>query len=133
MKKLISLLLGVMLICSMSVSASALTTGLDLTVTKNGSNQDNYSWKTEKDGGGQYKNVAYATSTGFSGSGVIKMYSRQDDNTSIKSGTMNFSSSGVALSSAYNKYAKSGTTYRIYSWYGSGSSNSLRLIGRYTP
>ena len=122
-KKLLALFVVGMAISSLTLSAGATTSQLDV---KKG---DTYSYWTMKDSGSKWDNYFYVKPTSYGGANAIFARSYAQDG-SVSSDYQQMSRSAARYS--YGKKALGGKMYRLQA-YGSPDSYSWHLVGKYTP
>lgn len=122
-----------------AITASAETRDYDITVTRSGSNQDPYSYKTNKAGGSSWDNYAYVRNSSFSGTGTIGFLSAKTDYGTpllVVAGPIAHSDRtiGTSKNAAYTSTAPANKYYTLQGQYQTGSqSSTLRIKGKYTP
>lgn len=132
-KGLIAVLAVCLCIMGTEVPAFAQTVNFNITVTKDKKNQDPISKRAVK---ADKEQNFYVTATGFSATGSIRARSRRiaggvvSNDVVLISGAVN-----TKKSAAYTSTATSGDNYYMEAEYltGPSSSNSLNVLGRYTP
>lgn len=129
-------LLVAMVICfciiGVGVPAYAQTVDFNITVQKGGNSPDPISKRAVK---ADDEQKFYATATGcLKGSGVARAYSQRLDG-GVRSNSLVISSYniGIRQSAAYGSSATSGDHYYMETYWDSGQTNSINLVGRYTP
>lgn len=115
--------------------AHADTSNFTLTVTRNGTNEDNMSKRTLKDGGSSYENKFYCTSTSYAGTtGTISVKSVKLYDTDVESNSINFGTAALKSANAnYKSYARSGDYYYLKGRFVASTGSTVKMLGRYTP
>jgi len=134
MKKIIKcMILGFYLSMLMGTVVSAETITFDIRVNRNITNVDPLSRRAYKTDDGD--DCFYVTPTYFSCTGNIKVRSVNYSSPSIRSPYKTISSGSVDVWDYYyyNCYAPGGCDYYLEADYGSASTDSMRMMGRYTP
>lgn len=114
-------------------SVYAQTSQFDITVNKNTTNADPLSMRTIKDADGD--DYFYVKPTYFSSTGTINVRSVYLNTPSIRSPYYNLSSGGVNVTRSfyYGSNVPDGVYYYLEGDYSSGTSNTMRVKGNYTP
>ena len=143
-KKFLKSILTMTMICTLSattiIPAYAGTSNYDMTVTKTGSSSDdNKSLRTSKDGGANYEAKFYVRPTYFScsaGKGKMRVHSMQwgfPNNIISNELVLSKNNLNTTKSANYTYKVPAKEYYYLITGYYSGSVNSVRSKGKYTP
>lgn len=132
------MVLAVCLCSQFVISANAVTTYLDVTVTRDMKGEDAYSIKTRKDGGALWDNKFYVTNRTFSGEGSISFMSFYSGNANLNSYVVKQSNTSKGATRS-NSYKFDTSRYQDAYFYACSLHMSeskdyrLRLTGAYCP
>lgn len=130
--KLFAVVATCLCMVGIGIPTCAQTVSYNITVQKGGNSPDPISKRATK---ADKEQRFYAIATGcLSGSGVVRAYSQQL-NGEVRSNSLVISNYniGIRQSATYTSNAPAGVYYYMQTFWDSGETNTINLVGRYTP